>query len=66
MKLKTILSTITLMCLSLVLFANTTEHSPVKHEIILKKHIQEPVTVPAGTIIQLKTTKYIYAKNFKS
>jgi len=66
MKSKTLFTTITLSCLSVFLFANTFDNNPVIHEITLKKYIQEPPTLPAGTIISLKSTKDIYAKNFKS
>ncbi len=66
MKLKTIVSSIIMLCLSLTLFSNTADCFPLKNEIILKKYLQEPPTLPVGTIIQLKTSKDIHAKNFKS
>ena len=54
------------MCFSLFLFANAIEVNPIKTEANKTVTLQDPPTLPVGTIIQLKSTKAIYAKNFKA
>lgn len=58
--------TATLMCFGLFLFANPIGNTVIDVDIIKENTLQDPPTLPAGTIIQLKTTKDIYAKNFKA
>ena len=52
--------------LSLFLYACPSKSNTTEKEIIAENKIQDPPTLPTGTIIQLKSTKDIYAKNFKA
>ena len=47
-------------------FASTFSYQSLDTEINPVNIIQEPATLPVGTILFLKSTKDIYAKNFKA
>jgi hypothetical protein len=63
---KKILFTTLCMFLTLHLLANGIENKTMDKEIIKVNKLQDPPTLPVGTIIQLKSSKDIYAKNFKA
>ena len=63
---KKILFTSICMFLTLHLLANGIENKTIDKEIIKVNKSQDPPTLPVGTIIQLKSSKDIYAKNFKA
>jgi hypothetical protein len=57
---------IIILSIGLMGFTNTFSSKPIKTEITASNFVQEPITLPVGTILFLKSTKVISAKNFNA
>ena len=63
---KLIYSILSLLFVCNLAVANQENQSLLENEAVFQETAQEPITLPVGTILFLKSTKDIYAKNFKA